>query len=781
MLNSKQVDKAIALGKLGFKVIPLKTNDKYPLFKEYKLKASCDEQDIIDMFQTKYNADGSTESTRGPMPYNIGIITDDICLIDIDNKNGANGNKSYANIFKDANEELFKLSSTNVVKTPNEGFHVYFRNPNGLYTKPSVNVIANGIDTKGYNNCIVAPGSIVNGVEYDGEYFTKNFDKLSTVPNAIKNLLIKHHKLVSYSEINERNLAKVNDTFANFDLEENVDRAIKYLQKQEGSMPGEHQNKMFAICAYLKDLGISQDKIVELVMEHYADRCYPPQDLARVEKCAESAYLYARNATGSASGLNDFDNVDLFFLEENSEEPKKEDESDIEDVELDLSEIEGFTHVEEPKTTKKPIFEFGNAKSLDQIPPRPWIVKDLLLGGSLTVGSAAGSTGKTTMLLEIACGLSSGQSEILGFNNVFAGKQVKSLIHSCEDDIDELSRRINGYCIEYGLDFDKVKSNIALSSGKNNRLVFATQDRSGALKEGTDAINAIYEMCKEQAIGFIGLDPLANLHECNENDSIAMTFTMSIFNKIADKTGASVCVMHHTAKSSDGSVNGSRGSSSINNSARIGFMINTVSEEEAKKLGIPEEDAPRISYIGEGKTNVSAKTGRKKWYYMKSVKINEEFTGIHTIYDITQIQEMLRNGDLGTIEGLIPANSNRVSVKKVCDTLKLKPHHIKKQVKELQEYVLNIVGNCDYMYVKSDYVYVDAQTHIPDDIEAIVDNNVSLEEPIEVVSGLQEPASTTKKPNLVKKVETKKVVEEVTPKVENDFEEVTFNIPDFEF
>lgn len=680
-----QLEKAIELGKRGFKVFPLRNNTKLPVFKDPFSKSSSNEDEVKKMFTSKFYKDGNITLVNKDQDYNIAISTSkDIVIFDCDNKHGLTGTQNLLDFLNMSLDDLKKI--TLIVETPNNGHHIYFRTSLGVY-RNSVSDILDGVDIKSFRSSIVAPGTIIDGKEYteisDIEY---TFDTLPGILPELDSLLDLHNKKLSEQDVlaieeSRNNINRYTD-FEFVDDELVINEAVRYLERLEGSISGQHSNTLFKIGCRLKEIGCSLETCLDLVREYYVKKC--GDDVSEwFHTPIESAYTYCTNSSGSGSVLSDFDGINIKSnfdnTEQENEEEQNEDDfmSDFIDIKVTsrfedavIPEVNNSTENKEEDTS----WSFGNLKPIHIIPKRPWMIQDLLLNGDVTTLSAVGAGGKTTMLLGVAVGLATGQEYIYGFKNNRYGNPVKSIIHSAEDSLDELSRRIHGYCIENNINPNSIKHMIALSSGKNRRLTFAKMDKNGNCVTGIEAINSIVELVNTDSnIGFIGLDPLSNLHECIENDSISMTYLMSVFNNLASATGCAVLLMHHTTKSSDGSVFSTRGSSAIINSSRVALILNSLSKEECKEIGIPEEDVPKISYIAEGKSNMSEKKGIKRFYYMKSVEIgNGDSVGVHSYYDIKDKKESMMSRIEMNIFNFINSKSKKiVSIKNCVDFLKI--------------------------------------------------------------------------------------------------------------
>ncbi|MHB1668987.1 MAG: helicase RepA family protein [Thiomonas sp.] len=93
------------------------------------------------------------------------------------------------------------------------------------------------------------------------------------------------------------------------------------------------------------------------------------------------------------------------------------------------------------------------------------------------------------------------------------------------------------------------------------------------------------------------LDPLAFLHDCDENNNGDMTTLMRALGGIARATGCAILVLHHIGKSKDGDDwERSRGASSLTTAVRLQLNLTVMSEKEADEYGIAD-DLERHFYI----------------------------------------------------------------------------------------------------------------------------------------------------------------------------------------
>jgi putative DNA primase/helicase len=140
-------DTALAFALRGWPVFPLKPNAKVPLT-SHGFKDATTETQIIREWWNKYP------------DANIAIATGQvsgIAGVDVDIKNGAKGCESLA---------LLKgMTQTLTVRTPSGGWHYYYLCPEGGLR--SRNSLLPGIDLKADGGYLVAPGSRIDGKDYE--------------------------------------------------------------------------------------------------------------------------------------------------------------------------------------------------------------------------------------------------------------------------------------------------------------------------------------------------------------------------------------------------------------------------------------------------------------------------------------------------------------------------------------------------------------------------------------------------------------------------------------
>lgn len=143
MIRTKQLELAHDMIKRGCKLIPLNSDSKIPIQKNWPGCGSNDYDRIVSWSKEFPNCNFGVLAGKG------------LIILDVDNKNGKLGN--------DKLKDFGDIPKTFTVKTPNGGFHYYF-----AYTKAVSNRnFNNGLEIKSSGAQVVMPGSIINGSRYE--------------------------------------------------------------------------------------------------------------------------------------------------------------------------------------------------------------------------------------------------------------------------------------------------------------------------------------------------------------------------------------------------------------------------------------------------------------------------------------------------------------------------------------------------------------------------------------------------------------------------------------
>ena len=261
----------------GFRVFPLIPGTKKPQIEGWTDLATADPDAI-----TRWWVDPVTGWKRN---YNIGVLTNDMIVVDVDDKNGKDGTASLL--------ELDLPLDTLIVRTPTGGRHVYFNGPNKSL---SVGKLGEGLDIRSYHGYVVAPGSVTEA----GAYTLDNDAPVAAAPA---------HLIARLDEPKERGVSAA--AIAELDTPEAIARAVEYAQTCAPAVLGQGADAYtFKVACSVKDMGVSQDTAVTILSEFYLPRCDAARawddQVAFLERKVENAYNYGLATPGAQSPEADF-------------------------------------------------------------------------------------------------------------------------------------------------------------------------------------------------------------------------------------------------------------------------------------------------------------------------------------------------------------------------------------------------------------------------------------------------------------------------------------------
>jgi hypothetical protein len=286
---SDKLQSALGLAAKGFRVFPLIENGKTPAIQGWPTKATSDTAQITRWW-------GPDPATGWTPDFNIGVATGQgLVVLDIDCKNGAKGFESLA-VLEAVHGEL---PETFTVDTPSGGQHAYFATDADV--RNSASALADGLDVRGHGGFVVGPGSAIGDQVYvaraDGV-------SIAVAPGVIEGPGRPNGALHPKESAHPARIE--------LDHPDAIKRCIDYLTTAEPAVEGAGgDHHTFTIAAKVKDFGVSEATALELMLDHWNERCAPawlPEDLQR--KIA-NAYAYGHNPIGIASPAMDFEPVTI--------------------------------------------------------------------------------------------------------------------------------------------------------------------------------------------------------------------------------------------------------------------------------------------------------------------------------------------------------------------------------------------------------------------------------------------------------------------------------------
>lgn len=561
-----KLNAALTWATRGFPVFPLLPNSKEPAYGATWYDTATTDPAMIQAMWTD-------PVLRTERDWNIGVDCTNFVVVDIDVKDYWDA-KNAEFKQKDGYNQYLRLGgtfNTLVVQTPTGGLHVYFQGPD------SANVnIAQDIEIRSHHGYVVAPGSTIDGVPY----VVRDNLPMAYVPHAVDKLLKRPDQ------------RKELQADIELDTEANIQAGKNFLETAELAIEGQRGDETtFIVAARLvRELGLSPYAAYELMRDHWNERCSPPWELDELQQKVGNAAAYGTADLGR----------------------------------LDPSVMFGSVNIEPPPSPmSSPAISWGNAVLPSMIRPRPWLVDRLLMLEKVTVIGSAGGSGKSSAGLALAAHLALG----LDFGTHKTHGACKSIVYNGEDDVEEQSRRLLAVCETYGFNFDEVRRNIMLLSYEEVNMKLVTRGAGGASANQV-LVDALVDIAKDPDIKLIILDPLVDLHTCDEGDSSQMNVVMATLQEIAKRTLTSVLLMHHATKAGSerqeqriGNMDIFRGSSAIVYKSRVAFTLMDASQQDAEDYGMQDSERHTWTRLDDAKMNLTLRDSKPLWFRKVGVRI----------------------------------------------------------------------------------------------------------------------------------------------------------------
>lgn len=226
--------------------------------------------------------------------------------------------------------------------------------------------------------------------------------------------------------------------------------------------------------------------------------------------------------------------------------------------------------------------------------PRRWLLRDTIVLGKTGAIVAPGGSSKSQWLLQLAVGVASG---IPVADHWQIGEQGSVLMFCAEDDAEEIHRRLQ--CILDQLKFACHQNDL---QGIEDRLyVFPTighdtlltrRTASGEV-EKTPTVDQIAAMAEQlDDLKLIVIDPASRFRGGEENSNEDATRFVEALETLAQGTGATVLIAHHTNKGSyspdvAAGQGASRGASALTDGLRWQMNLGPVPDKKLREMHLP--------------------------------------------------------------------------------------------------------------------------------------------------------------------------------------------------
>ncbi|MBA8877869.1 AAA family ATPase [Phyllobacterium myrsinacearum] len=249
------------------------------------------------------------------------------------------------------------------------------------------------------------------------------------------------------------------------------------------------------------------------------------------------------------------------------------------------------------------------------IPPRPWLYGHHLARRYVSATIAPGGMGKSTKTMTDAVALASGRKLL---HDKPRGP-LRVWIWNGEDDQEELERRMIAIFMHFDIAPDDVGDRLFLDNGRDT-VIRVAEVSKGSIEIATPVVDALEAEIKARNIDVLIIDPFVSVHSTPENDNGAMDRVVKTFAAIANRTNCAIELVHHSRKlnGAEADIDSARGGSAIAGAVRAARVLNPMTMEVAKELGIPSNERKSYVRVDGAKANL-APLGAAKWFKLVSV------------------------------------------------------------------------------------------------------------------------------------------------------------------
>lgn len=261
-------------------------------------------------------------------------------------------------------------------------------------------------------------------------------------------------------------------------------------------------------------------------------------------------------------------------------------------------------------------------------PPRAWVYGHFLLRRFCSVLGAPGGAGKTSYAFGVALSVALGRP----FLDEPVHEQGNVWIFNLEDPLDELDRRMWGALAGHNLtaeDQAVLEQRLFVDSGRDQELIVAAKDKFDNVSYTPHRDQMIAEI-KRRNVKLIIVDPFLRSHRVEENRNEHLDYVMKTWAEIADQADCAVLLIHHFRKGGvSGDADAFRGGKALIDAVRAAVSLATMTQEEAKVLGVDPADHWQYVRMDNAKLNVAKRPDQTIWFHLDDIPLmNGENVGV---------------------------------------------------------------------------------------------------------------------------------------------------------
>jgi hypothetical protein len=258
--------------------------------------------------------------------------------------------------------------------------------------------------------------------------------------------------------------------------------------------------------------------------------------------------------------------------------------------------------------------------------PREWIYGTSLVRGMLSLLGGPGGVGKSKYMLKVLLSIALNRP-LLALRPDEPEHTIyepcgRVWYYSLEDPMDELIRSIKAEILHHMINPHTIWDRVFLQSGRDNPLIVAKMVNGEIVRCD---VEPIIRHITQSDIVAAAADPFANSFEGGEgaeSGSDAMKIILDQWRIIAHEANVPIWLAHHFRKGgAAGDADAFRGSSVIQNAARVMETLTRMTTDQAKALGIAEEDRRRFVRLENAKVNLTEAPADGQWFRIHGVPL----------------------------------------------------------------------------------------------------------------------------------------------------------------
>jgi uncharacterized protein YjiS (DUF1127 family) len=249
------------------------------------------------------------------------------------------------------------------------------------------------------------------------------------------------------------------------------------------------------------------------------------------------------------------------------------------------------------------------------IPRRQFLYGRHYIRNFLSATVAPGGVGKSSLSIAECVAMASDRN-LFG---VAPARPLKVWYWNGEDPYEEIERRITAVCLRYGVKPLDLGDRLFIDSGRDTEIIVAEQTKSGA-KVAVPVEEALVAALIAGKFDVFVVDPVVSTHRVSEYDNMAIDMVAKTFGRIAGRANCAVEVVHHVRKTGAAEVTAedSRGASAWVAAARSVRVLNRMSDDEAAKAGVANDERRSYFRVGIDKANL-APPSKAVWFNLTNV------------------------------------------------------------------------------------------------------------------------------------------------------------------